>query len=326
MDVTETIREVLECFGRKATAVHNAEGGLVNRTWRAETPAGPIAVRRYHLMRRSAAVAWEHELLEFAAGRAWPVPRALPTPEGITVVEYEGALWSVFPWLDGAPANDAHPGVAHISGRLLARLHRDLERFPGEGQRPGTGKVWELDIVAESAGVASFNMLVAEFSEQFAELAAGIRRQRYRTLRDLSALHYPDLPDRVVHGDFGMENLLLQDGQVTGVLDFDWCRRDALATDIATSITPFAPRDVAVTRSFLEGYQEARPLDDIEWLLLPALMRAQLVHFCAFRLVEWKLLNSPRAVSSINRTVNERFALVDSLAQALNREMRSVRG
>ena len=323
MESTELVREVLECFGYHATTVHNAEGGQVNRTWRAETERGPVAVRRYHPMRRTAAVAWEHELLEFAASQGWPVARALPTPEGITVVEYEGALWSVFRWLDGAPATEEHPGIAHIAGRLLARLHRDLERFPGEGQRPGTGKIWELDIVAEAAGSASFNTLLAEFGEQHADLATGIRRQRYRNLRELSALHYPDLPDRVVHGDFGFENLLFADGQVSGVLDFDWCRRDALATDIATWIAPFSQRDIAVTRSFLEGYQEARPLDDIEWLLLPALMRAQLVHFCAFRLVEWKLLGWERAVASIGRTVGERFGLVDALGAALNREIRS---
>ena len=326
MESADLIRDVLECFGYQAKAVNNAEGGQVNRTWRAETQRGTVAVRRYHPMRRAAAVAWEHELLEFAAGRGWPVARALPTPEGITVVDYEGALWSVFGWLEGAAAPVEHPGIAHIAGRLLARLHKDLEGFPGEGQRPGTGKIWELDILAESAGAASFNTLLAEFGETFPDLAGVVRRQRYRNLRELSALHYPDLPDRVVHGDFGFENLLFSDGQVSGVLDFDWCRRDALATDIAQWITPFHVRDIAIARSFLEGYQEARLLDDIEWLLLPGLMRAQLVHFCAFRLVEWKLLGSERAVASIGRTVAERFGRVDELAGALNREMRSVRG
>ena len=323
MESPDLVRDVLECFGHQATAIHNAERGQVNRTWRVETARGTVAVRRYHPMRRSPAVAWEHELLEYTAGRGWPVARALPTPEGITVVEYEGSLWSVFPWLEGATANEDHPGVAHIAGRLLGRLHRDLEGFPGDGQRPGAGKVWELDVVAESAGAASFNTLLAEFGEHHSELASSVRRQRYRTLRELSSLHYPDLPDRVVHGDFGLWNLLFDDGQLSGVLDFDWCRRDAWATDVAQWIAPFSQRDLAVTRSFLEGYQESRPLDDVEWLLLPALMRAQLVHFCAFRLAEWKLLGSERAVASISHTVGERFGQVDSLAAALNREIRS---
>jgi homoserine kinase type II len=151
-----------------------------------------------------------------------------------------------------------------------------------------------------------------------------VRRQRYRNLRELSALHYPDLPDRVVHGDFHEWNLLFQDGQLSGLLDFDWCRRDALAADIASTLAPYSNWEAAATRSFLEGYEAVRQLDDSEWTLLPALMRAQMVHFCAFRLVEWKMLDSERAVASIARTVKERFAAVDAMAAAMAAEKRGI--
>jgi Ser/Thr protein kinase RdoA (MazF antagonist) len=206
--------------------------------------------------------------------------------------------------------------MQHIYGRLLARLHHDLELFPAEGQRPGAGKVWELDTWVAPANSGSFNDLLAAFGREHAELELLIRRYRYRNLRELARLGYPDLPDRPIHGDFDASNMLWHDGQLAAVLDFDWCRRDALACDLAAAL-PWDQMTAGRIRALLEGYEEVRTLDEREWALLPALTRAHLLFFIAFRLVEWKLLGAERAAYSIARTVRDRLPRTEGLERYL---------
>ena len=144
--------------------------------------------------------------MAFAAERSWPTPIALPASSGGLAVEFEGSAWTCHRFLEGLGVVTDTPAFRHITGRLLGRLHRDLSSFEKGGQRPGFGKLWELDVMVEPAGLGTFNALVGAFGREYPELAATIRRQRCRNLRELSRLHYPDLADHPIHGDFSPRN------------------------------------------------------------------------------------------------------------------------
>lgn len=287
----------------------------MNRNWRVETPGGPLVLRRYNRARTGPAVLWEHTLLGFASGRGWPVPNPIPTRTGSTLLEHDSRLWSASHFLEGEPGSADSPGMRRIYGVLLARLHHDLTTFGSEGQRPGFGKTWELDAPVETAGAGTFNELVAAFSRDYPELGSAVRRQRYRNLRELSRLHYPDLPDRPIHGDFQPKNLLFKDAQPTGILDFDQARRDALVCDIAPLLMPFQPLDLRHCAALLEGYESVRLLSDQEWDLLPALVRAALLWWVAFLLVRWRTEGGEPA--GIARTMNQRFPAFDSAEKGI---------
>ena len=305
---------VLVAFGLSSATPKLLEGGRMNRHWLVGSPSGQLVIRRSNLTRTAPAVLWEHALVRFAGSRQWPVALPLPTSNGSTVFEHDGAVWSVAPFLEGDPGREDSPALRTIYGRLLARLHRDLQSFPEAEQRPGIGKTWELDIMVEPAGAGSFNALLAAFAREHPELAANIRRQRYRNLRELSRLHYPDLPDRPIHGDFQPWNLLFREGQLSGVLDFDQCRRDALACDIAPLLVPFQPLDIRLATAFLRGYESVLPLSDAEWELLPALIRAALLWWLAHLLVRWRLDGGD--ATAIARTINHRFPALDAAEPA----------
>jgi Ser/Thr protein kinase RdoA (MazF antagonist) len=219
-------------------------------------------------------------------------------------------VWSCHRFLDGEPAASDTPASRHIAGRLLGRLHKDLASFEVGGQRPGLGKTWELDVMVEPAGMGTFNALVAGFGREYPELAATIRRQRYRNLRELSRLHYPDLADHPVHGDFSPPNLLFKDGQLTGLLDFDFSRQDAWLCDLAPLLMPFQPLEPRLAAGLFDGYQSVRRLSEAEWDLLPALVRASLLWWVAHLLVRWRFTGS--APAGIARTLNQRFPAFDA--------------
>jgi Ser/Thr protein kinase RdoA (MazF antagonist) len=202
-----------------------------------------------------------------------------------------------------------------------------MAAFALDGQREGFGRLWELDPVVQAAGAASFNDLLARFGHEHSALAAGVRRQRYRNLRELARLGYGDLSLGLVHGDFQRENLLFSRGEFSGLLDFDSIRLDAPVADLAASawldcLDPSGDRiDPAAAGAFVEGYAAARPLPDYERRMLPALVRAQMLWFVAFRLMQWSVDRSPAPVQSIARTVNRRLPALDGVTPALERAL-----
>ncbi len=295
------------------------ERGLVNRHWRVENEGSVVVIRRYDINRTRPAIAWEQSLIDHAASRSWPVAKALPALDGARVFEHEGRLWSVAPFLPGEFATYDSPAQFNILGRLLGRLHRDLVSFPEEGQRPDFGKLWELDAWVGPAGFGSFNELLRDFERQYPDLAQLVRRQRYRNLRELSRLKYPDLTDLPIHGDFQRFNLLWHEGQLSGLLDFDQSRRDAHVADIAPLLMPHMPLELPLARALLDGYQAVRPLSDQEWDLLPALVRASLLWWVAYVLVQWR--TNPGEPGSIHRTMTVRFPAFEA-AEASFRDLR----
>jgi homoserine kinase type II len=303
---------VLRAFELAGATTTQFERGLINRHWLATDGERRVVLRQYNQLRSKEGIRWEQALVERAADAHWPVPRPLASNTGQLVFEHGRSLWAAAPFLEGEPQAEPGPAMFNIVGRLLGRLHHDLAGFETEGQRPGFGKTWELDAWIAPAGVGSFNEVLARFSSEYSELGATIRGYRYRNLRELSRLHYPDLPDLPVHGDFQRSNLLWQEGQLTGLLDFDFARRDALACDLAVLLVPFEPLETRLARALFEGYGTVRELSEIEWALLPSLARAHLLLWVALLLVGWRTGANPTAVASIERTMTLRLPALEA--------------
>jgi aminoglycoside phosphotransferase (APT) family kinase protein len=64
----------------------------------------------------------------------------------------------------------------------------------------------------------------------------------------------------LVHSDFHYENLLQQNGQLSGLLDFEWAFAGDPAADFATAPTRAAMLPGSET-TFVAGYQSVRPFD-----------------------------------------------------------------
>jgi len=305
---------VLDAFGLGGGSTRLIEQGNVNRHWRVAQGGRVLVVRRYHAARSARSIRWEHDLMRFSAAKGWPVPVAVVAVSGVSLIEHAGRFWSIHPFLEGTAPADAAT-ARELNGRWLGQLHRDLEDYPNHNQRPGSGKIWDLDVIAESGCAESWESLLAMFARDHARLADAVRHQRIRNLNELSRLHYQDLREQSIHGDFSLRNLLVRGGSLSGVLDFDFSRRDALACDIAPLLMPFQPLDPVLAAALLRGYQSVRPLSGSEWALLPALVRAALLWWVAHLLVRWRVEGVEPA--GIARTINQRIPAFDASEPAL---------
>jgi aminoglycoside phosphotransferase (APT) family kinase protein len=177
--------------------VHIVEtmGGRLNQHWLVAARGERLVLRRWAGSRDDAA--YEFRLLTRIAALGWPVAPAIGEP-----IVGDGATWSLFPYLPGAPCSDADPRAEQRArGRLLARLHADLARLTDVGQR-GTWRRCET-ILADPA----LDRILAENERERADEARLLRWHLAHARERIAGLRPHELPDTIVHGDFTPWNL-----------------------------------------------------------------------------------------------------------------------
>lgn len=303
--------EVLRAFGMQDGVPARIEQGLVNRHWTVDLGARRYVLRRYHQRRTREAILWEQWLVDFAAKLGWPVAKPVAAADGETLVEHGGWYWAGAPQLPGEPGLGASPGAFRRMGETLAELHDNLSGLGGP-QRPGFGPMWDLDSLVGQWGAASFDSLVEQLGTKRPDLADAIRGERERTLRELETGGVDQLPLLPIHGDFHRFNLLWGGERITGIVDWDFSRRDVLIADLAPLLEPFMPLEVELARSLLEGYHAVRPLSPRERSLLVPMARAGLLWWVATLLAEWGGVGEPPP--GIERTMTVRWPALEAAA------------
>ncbi|TCO22263.1 4-aminobutyrate aminotransferase-like enzyme [Kribbella steppae] len=87
-----------------------------------------------------------------------------------------------------------------------------------------------------------------------------------------------ELPGYVLHGDVTLSNVLLQDGRITGVIDFGDMHHTARVADLAISLTSLLRESDDLwgdAARFLDGYQRVLPLEPSEVALIGELVLAR---------------------------------------------------
>lgn len=239
-----------EVVNRWALRVDSYLGGRANLHWRVSRDGRPLVLRRYQ-EKPIGDIGYELQVLQRLDALGWPVPVAV---DDLLVVD--GRTWGLFMWLPGAsPAVTESTSELRAVGRLLARLHADLETLVDLGQRPGCQLAEAL--VADPV----LTRRLRDYERLFPEQAHILRWHADRANEYFDSL---DLRGRrliVIHSDFGLPNLLYQDGNLTGVIDFE-------STHLNHRVSDFALAWRAKRDEIVRGYDEVRPLDELDWALL----------------------------------------------------------
>ncbi|MGN6359657.1 MAG: phosphotransferase enzyme family protein [Thermomicrobiales bacterium] len=248
--------EVIETIGVRVVA---PLGGRLNQHWLVDVGGERLVLRRWATL--AGDVAYELQLLDRVAALGWPVAPAVAEP-----VELDGHLWGLFPFLTGElpPTPRGSPTEQRARGRLLAAFHADLARLDDLGQRPG----WRRceTILADPA----LDRVLAEREQAYPEEIRLLRWHLDRARARLAGLCPQERPGQLIHGDFSVWNLRYQDGQLSGILDFELAHWDHRIADFALSWR--GKYDTVV-----QGYTEVTPLEPEEWELLTPMWWAWLI-------------------------------------------------
>jgi Ser/Thr protein kinase RdoA (MazF antagonist) len=247
--------EVLETLGISLLA---PLGGRANQHWLVAARGERLVLRRWD--KPNDDIAYELRLLAGIAAIGWPAAPAITDPLVIA-----GQTWTLFPYLPGEPPSIADPQTEQRTrGRLLAEFHADLATLPDLGQRDG----WRR--CEATLNDPTLDRLLADNERERTEEVRMLRWHLERARARIDGLRPQDRPGIHIHGDFAPWNLRFQNGQLSGILDFDAARWDHRLGDFTLSWR--GKHDTIV-----HAYNEVSPLDPEEWELLTPLWWAYLI-------------------------------------------------
>lgn len=245
--------------------VIRAEAGISNDTFFVSTGSGEHVLRLYsHL--RVAGIRFEHEILRRLVDAELPfrVPLPLATTHSDTVaLEVDSARHAaLFPRI---------PGV-HLDDDQIEGVRRAASAFATLDVALGAIERTDSPAPSFSGDLEAVHSAVTDLAQLEPVLGAAALRLLTRAA-DIAQPMYASLPSQLIHGDFAFGNILMREGRVRGVLDFEFVGRDVRAMEVAGGLALMISKSTAeqLWRPYLRGYLSTLPLDPAEIAALPAL-------------------------------------------------------
>ena len=239
-------------------------GGEECEIWLATSDDGLFIVRISPGWRSLTQLGWTHTLM-LSLRPLFPVVIApLRAADGSTFFLYNGRLVALFPFIEGVPLDREQPAQRRAAAQLLARLHSAMltvSAAPSQPQRYLTETAHLPRLEDPEALIdPEFDAWHAVLLQQPAAMTCG-----------------------PIHGDYYRRNLLVRDGVITAVLDWDYAHLDFLMQEVAWSTWEFCQTASGDglhpdrARAFVQAYREAGgPCKAEEFALLIPFIRWRL--------------------------------------------------
>ena len=252
--------------------VRRLSGGEECEIWLATSADGQFIVRISPGQRSLAQLGWTHTLM-LSLRPLFPVVVApLRAADGSTLFLYDGRPAALFPFIEGTPLDREQPAQRDAAARLLARLHSAMLTYPAAPSQPQR-------YLTETAHLPHLEDPEALIDPEFDAWHAALLQQP-------SALTCGP-----IHGDYYRRNVLVRDGMIQAVIDWDNAHPDFLMQEVAWSTWEFCQiasgDDLHFDRAgaFVQAYHNAGgPCKGDEFALLIPFIRWRLREEIRFNL------------------------------------------
>jgi homoserine kinase type II len=259
-------------------------------------------------------------LMKHLAGKGVPAPEPAANAQGELLHTLQGKPAAVVNKLKGK--SELAPSVAHCAavGDMLARMHlagRDFEL----SQPNLRGLAWwnaTVPVVLPHLDTAQSTLIRGELAYQNHVAASSA---------------FKALPVGPVHADLFRDNVMFDNGALSGFFDFYFAGNDSFLFDLAVSLNDWCVEhsaDEAIdgrhkeahAQAMIDAYQAVRPLSAAERALLPAMLRAGALRFWLSRLWDWHLprdasMLKPHDPTHFERVLRERVQAARCLSERL---------
>ncbi|MHB8236154.1 MAG: homoserine kinase [Acidithiobacillus ferrivorans] len=256
-----------------ALALTGISAGVENSNYFLDTEKGHFVLTLFERLPRSK-IPYFLDLTEWLSLHSIPCPRPMHTLAGNSLSTLCGKPAAIVQRLRGTSIEGRAPSVAEISalGTLLARMHLAGEGFPEQHPNPAGFSWWQ-----ETA-----RHLIPHLSREDNALIA--EELAYQGTRDRTAL-----PGGVVHADLFPDNVLFENGRISGTIDFYYAGDDVWLYDLAVVANSWCSETdghltPVLVRALWDAYVATRPLQAGEEVLWFPLLRAAALRFWLLRL------------------------------------------
>ena len=249
--------------------------GVENTNYRLETDRGRFVLTLFEGRTDAASLPFCLGLTDYLALKGFPAPQPISDRHGAWIGQLNGRAAAVIEWKTGAWLKAPSLADQFAAGAVLARLHQNGAGFKPVRENPVGPVLWRRLADRCAAGASGVDRVLLDQVE-----AAWAR------LGDPFA---DDLPRGPIHADYFPDNVLFDQGAVSGVIDFYFGCVDAYAYDLAIALSAWGfdaegrPDDAALA-AFQRGYEAVRPLSKLERRALPRLGEAAAIRFTLTRL------------------------------------------
>lgn len=240
-------------------------GGVINTNYHLRTARGDYMLRLYPLDRTVDAVRFELSTLAHLTADGLPVPRPVASPlgDGGGYSRRHQRRFVVFEFIPGRalPRENIDENIATQVGDIFGWMQTRLEGFVPSGCKPA---VRLDDIAVLKDRVLSRLHASGATGETLAE------KLRSRWQRAYANLAGRELVSGVVHADLYYDNVVVRDGKVVGIIDFDDCYFGLFTMDLAVVLMEFSfvereHFDFRLAEHLLTAYVKRRPTALLEW-------------------------------------------------------------
>ncbi len=240
--------EVLKSWN--LSAVRYIGAGSHNQHWLVKTRQGNELVLRRYKEDHFAEIGYEFSVMRRLHEKGWPVPVLVEEP-----VEQAGRTWCLLTKLPGASSTEAGREEQRRRGRLLAELHESTKELTDLGQREG------FQLPGAMLNDPSLQAAVKKYEAIRPGEGYILRWHIERAVERLATLDIERADQLVLHSDFIAPNILFEDGNLTGILDFE-------STHLNVRVADFALSWRGCYDEVIHGYEEVHKLSDLDWQLL----------------------------------------------------------
>jgi homoserine kinase type II len=200
-------------------------------------------------------------LMDHLAHHEITCPAPMRRDDGEMLTDVNGKPAVIVTRLPGAPRTAPSARDCKLAGEVLGAIHVAGVEYDAALEN-WRGAQWREDFAGK---------LEPKLSRAENELIAA--ENRYQAMHDDTVL-----AQGIIHGDFFHDNVLWDGDGHPGVIDFYFACDDVLAYDLAIAandwcVNPDATMDAARVAALIEGYEEKRPLEDLERSLWPVMLR-----------------------------------------------------
>ena len=257
--------------------------GVENSNYLLRTTGGSYILTLYEKRVREDDLPFFLGLMQHLAARGLNCPLPVNNRAGDPLGRLAGRPAAICTFLDGVAVRRPTPQHCAALGGALAELHLLAEDFR-DGARDNA--------LSLQAWRPLFGLAEADADR----VAAGLAERTRRELDYLEGAWPGDLPTGIIHADLFTDNVFFIGPRVSGLIDFYFACRDALAYDLAICLNAWCFEadgsfNLTKGRAMIAGYQAVRRLAAEEVEAMPILCRGSALRFMLTRLVDW--LNVP---------------------------------
>ncbi|MBI5276173.1 MAG: homoserine kinase [Burkholderiales bacterium] len=287
------------------SSLRGIQGGIENTNYFVTCEAGEYVLTLFERLDFEHLPFYLH-LMKHLAHHGVPVPDPQPDAKGEILHTVHGKPAALVNKLAGASELAPTPDHCAAVGEMLARMHlagRDYDR-----RQPNL------------RGLAWWNETVPVVLPYLEPPQAALLRSELAYQNHVAAgSAYAALPRGPVHADLFRDNVMFEEGRLTGFFDFYFAGVDSWLFDLAVCLNDWcivletgehhAPR----AQAFLQAYLRVRPLAAAERRLLPAMLRAGALRFWISRLWDFHLprdahMLKPHDPGHFERVLRQRVA------------------